>query len=95
MQITLQRVAGRVEILLEDNGPGIAAKNIDRIFERFYTDRPGAESFGQNSGLGLSISRQIVEAHNGTIKVQNAKGPDGKTRGARFVIVLPAIGVNV
>ncbi|MEN0087431.1 MAG: sensor histidine kinase [Pseudomonadota bacterium] len=92
MNIALQRISNRVEIVFEDNGPGIAAKNIDRIFERFYTDRPGAESFGQNSGLGLSISRQIVEAHNGTIKAQNAKGTGGKTRGARFVITLPAIG---
>ncbi|MEO0498293.1 MAG: sensor histidine kinase [Pseudomonadota bacterium] len=92
MSVTLQRIADRVEITFEDNGPGIAAKDIDRIFERFYTDRPGAESFGQNSGLGLSISRQIMEAHNGKIRAQNARGPAGKIRGARFVITLPAIG---
>jgi two-component system sensor histidine kinase ChvG len=91
MDISLQRVANRVEITFEDNGPGISANNIDRIFERFYTDRPGAEAFGQNSGLGLSISRQIVEAHQGTIIAENRKGPGGKVLGARFTIVLPAL----
>lgn len=95
MAIVLQRIADRVEITFEDNGPGIAAKDIDRIFERFYTDRPGAESFGQNSGLGLSISRQIIEAHNGKIRAQNAKASAGKPGGARFVITLPAIGRKV
>lgn len=91
MRIALQRIADRVEITFEDNGPGISAKNIERIFERFYTDRPGAESFGQNSGLGLSISRQIVEAHNGKLTAENRKAPGGRVTGARFRIVLPAL----
>ncbi len=62
-------------VTIEDNGPGIQAEKIERIFERFYTDRPGAESFGQNSGLGLSISRQIVEAHGGEIRAENMADP--------------------
>jgi two-component system sensor histidine kinase ChvG len=60
-----------VRVLVEDNGPGIRAEVIERVFERFYTDRPDGEDFGQNSGLGLSISRQIIEAHGGTLTAEN------------------------
>lgn len=83
-----------IHIVVEDNGPGIRAEKIERIFERFYTDRPGAESFGQNSGLGLSISRQIIEAHNGTLDAENIESPDHPEEwlGARFIIELPAAG---
>ncbi len=89
--ISLTRSGRRIVVSVDDNGPGIRAENIDRIFERFYTDRPGAESFGQNSGLGLSISRQIVEAHGGTLSAENIPGvKPGDIRGARFVISLPA-----
>ena len=84
--------AGKVNMVsVEDNGPGIRAENIDRIFERFYTDRPSGEAFGQNSGLGLSISRQIVEAHGGRLVAENISGsrPDD-LKGARFVASFPA-----
>ncbi len=78
-------------IYVEDNGPGIQAENIDRIFERFYTDRPEAEGFGQNSGLGLSISRQIAEAHGGSLRAENIVDGDGAALlGARFILSLPA-----
>lgn len=86
IDITLARRDGRAEILVEDNGPGIRPDVQERIFERFYTDRPAEEGFGQNSGLGLSISRQIVEAHGGTLAAQNRTGAQ---TGARFVIRLP------
>ncbi|CCV09978.1 Sensor protein chvG [Mesorhizobium sp. STM 4661] len=91
--ISLER-AGKVNIVtIDDNGPGIRADNIDRIFERFYTDRPAGEAFGQNSGLGLSISRQIVEAHGGTLTAENIPGTKpGEIKGARFVVTLPAEG---
>ncbi len=91
--ITLER-AGKFNIVtVDDNGPGIRADNIDRIFERFYTDRPSGEAFGQNSGLGLSISRQIVEAHGGTLRAENIPGAKpGDIRGARFTLTLPAEG---
>lgn len=93
IRIKMFAKAQQVHIIVEDNGPGIRVENIDRIFERFYTDRPGAESFGQNSGLGLSISRQIIEAHNGTLTAENIF--DDKNNeillGARFVIVLPLL----
>ncbi|MES0040752.1 sensor histidine kinase [Mesorhizobium sp. M0091] len=91
--ISLAR-SGKVNIVtVDDNGPGIRADAIDRIFERFYTDRPAGEAFGQNSGLGLSISRQIVEAHGGTLTAENISGTKpGDIKGARFVVTLPAEG---
>lgn len=89
--ITLARAGKYNVITVDDNGPGIRVENIDRIFERFYTDRPAGEAFGQNSGLGLSISRQIVEAHGGTLTAENIPGgKPGEFRGARFVVTLPA-----
>nr|WP_244494853.1 sensor histidine kinase [Bosea sp. Root483D1] len=94
VRVKLSRVAGDVLITIEDDGPGIPPHALERIFERFYTDRPES-GFGQNSGLGLSISRQIVEAHRGTIRAENryaseqSEGED-KRLGARFVVRLPA-----
>ncbi|MEM0900674.1 MAG: sensor histidine kinase [Pseudomonadota bacterium] len=73
-----------VYMTVDDNGPGIRNENIETIFERFYTDRAESEGFGQNSGLGLSISRQIVEAHGGTLVAKNLE--EG---GASFQIRLP------
>ncbi|EKF18994.1 sensor histidine kinase [Nitratireductor pacificus] len=91
--VVLSRAGRRILITVEDNGPGIRVENIDRIFERFYTDRPAGEAFGQNSGLGLSISRQIVEAHGGTLTAENIVGAKpGDIRGARFTVTLPAEG---
>jgi two-component system, OmpR family, sensor histidine kinase ChvG len=77
------------EIWVDDDGPGIPAHAFERIFERFYTDRPN-QSFGQNSGLGLSISRQIVEAHGGVIHATNRVNDRDEILGARFVVFLPA-----
>ncbi|MCQ8277414.1 sensor histidine kinase [Acetobacteraceae bacterium KSS8] len=81
-----------VEIAVSDEGPGIPAAKLDGIFERFYSERPAAENFGTHSGLGLSISRQIVEALRGTIAAENRTGPDGQVAGARFVVRLPRAG---
>jgi len=93
IKLTLSRSGLRILLTVDDNGPGIRADDIERIFERFYTDRPAGEAFGQNSGLGLSISRQIVEAHGGTLTAENIPGTKpGEVRGARFVISLPAEG---
>ncbi|WP_290884823.1 sensor histidine kinase [Hoeflea sp.] len=89
--IRLSRRRGMVQIMIDDNGPGIRAEVIERVFERFYTDRPDGEDFGQNSGLGLSISRQIIEAHGGHLTAENIPGKeDGTSAGARFIIELPA-----
>lgn len=84
------------EVIVDDDGPGIPAHAFERIFERFYTDRPN-QGFGQNSGLGLSISRQIVEAHGGAIRAVNRLPPhaqdddEAEPLGARFVVWLPRI----
>jgi two-component system sensor histidine kinase ChvG len=89
--IHLVRRRGTVQVRVEDNGPGIRAEVIERVFERFYTDRPDGEDFGQNSGLGLSISRQIIEAHGGTLTAENIPGDEADNwQGARFIIELPA-----
>ncbi len=88
--VRLFRTKGRCVVQVDDNGPGIQIENVDRVFERFYTDRPDGESFGQNSGLGLSISRQIAEAHGGTLKAENITDTaTGGTLGARFTLSLP------
>ena len=82
-----------VVIEVEDDGPGIRPDQLERVFERFYTDRAdaGADAFGQNSGLGLSISKQIVEAHRGRIWAENIEGlTETAPVGARFVVELPA-----
>jgi len=68
------RKKSQIEIRIEDQGPGVSAENLEKIFNRFYTDRP--ESFGQNSGLGLNISQQIVNAHKGTIWAENRTSPE-------------------
>ncbi|WP_442966746.1 stimulus-sensing domain-containing protein [Rhizobium sp. C1] len=89
--VKLTRNRHQCVVIVEDNGPGIQAEDIERIFERFYTDRPEGEDFGQNSGLGLSISRQIAEAHQGTLRAENLPSYDGeKPAGARFILTLPA-----
>ncbi len=88
--VKLTRSRGFCRIYVEDNGPGIRAEDIERVFERFYTDRPDGEDFGQNSGLGLSISRQIAEAHRGTLRAENMVSADGTITGARFILSLPA-----
>jgi two-component system sensor histidine kinase ChvG len=90
-RITLRarEAGGMVEISVEDDGPGIPEGNIEHIFDRFYSERPQGEKFGQHSGLGLSISRQIVEALRGRISGENRRDASGKVVGARFVIRLP------
>ncbi|RMD86746.1 MAG: HAMP domain-containing protein [Alphaproteobacteria bacterium] len=91
--VTLSRKGDHIELVVEDEGPGLPA-DADRIFERFYSERPDQEAFGTHSGLGLSISKQIVEAHRGTIRAENRVEPDaatGESRvlGARFIVTLP------
>ena len=87
IDIHLCRRGNMAVITVSDNGPGIPPENTERIFERFYTDRPEGEAFGQNSGLGLSITRQIVEAHGGSIRAGNVM--DGSESGAVFTVVIP------
>jgi len=86
--VSLQRAAGWVTASVSDDGPGIPPENIETIFERFYTSRPKGAAFGGNSGLGLSIARQIAEAHGGVLRAQN-RLVDGKVAGAVFLLSLP------
>jgi two-component system sensor histidine kinase ChvG len=95
VRVVCRRTKSHVEIAVDDDGPGVRPEAMEKVFERFYTDRPH-QGFGQNSGLGLSISKQIVEAHGGTIAVENRIGPpasDGSptVAGARFIVRLPAL----
>jgi two-component system sensor histidine kinase ChvG len=94
VRLICRRVRSEIEIVVDDDGPGIRDDALERIFERFYTDRPH-QGFGQNSGLGLSISKQIIEAHGGRIWAENRAGPadaegEPTVAGARFVVRLPA-----
>jgi two-component system sensor histidine kinase ChvG len=95
VRVTTRRIRDKVEIIVDDDGPGIRPDAMQKIFERFYTDRPH-QGFGNNSGLGLSISKQIIEAHGGRIWAENRHGVpthDGAEPmilGARFVVQLPA-----
>jgi two-component system sensor histidine kinase ChvG len=97
--VRLRRTRKDVEFRVEDEGPGIRAENLDRIFDRFYTDRPEGY-FGKNSGLGLSISKQIVEAHRGRIWAENRYGPPSGPSGERpvigavFIVRIPALAID-
>jgi two-component system sensor histidine kinase ChvG len=78
-----------VEIGVMDEGPGIPKAKLEHVFDRFYSERPADEQFGQHSGLGLSISRQIVEALKGRVAAENRLDERGRVIGARFVVRLP------
>ena len=90
VRVILKRYRSFVEIHVVDDGPGIPEHALTRIFERFYTDRPDDQGFGQNSVLGLSISKQIVEAHGGKLWAENRMDSEKRVLGARFVVRLPA-----
>jgi two-component system sensor histidine kinase ChvG len=98
VRVTCARSGATIKVTVDDDGPGIQPDAIEKIFERFYTDRP-QQNFGQNSGLGLSISKQIVEAHGGRLTAENrvaaagagGGGGDARVLGARFSVYLPAI----
>ena len=90
--VTLSRLTSSrgptVRVTVEDEGPGIPEDKLEKIFQRFYTDR------GNNSGLGLSIVRQITETHRGAVWAEN-RMTDGKISGARFVVDLPAAALDI
>ncbi|MGH6947159.1 MAG: stimulus-sensing domain-containing protein, partial [Kiloniellales bacterium] len=94
IELAARREGPSVVITVSDQGPGIPEGKENAIFERFYSERPKDEKFGTHSGLGLSISRQIVEAHGGTLHAENLRKPDGRVAGARFVIRLPYGGAS-
>ena len=85
-KITISLTADNTQlcIALSDQGPGVPDAKLEAIFDRFYTERPEGEAFGNHSGLGLSISRQIAEAHNGSLTAKNLT-----PTGASFILTLP------
>jgi two-component system sensor histidine kinase ChvG len=89
INVSARTMGDQVEALVEDEGPGLPEGKLEAIFERFYSERPAGEKFGAHSGLGLSISKQIVEAHSGTIRAENRRDSAGRVRGARFIVSLP------
>jgi two-component system, OmpR family, sensor histidine kinase ChvG len=98
IQVRMRRAGNVIEVRVEDSGPGILPDNLERVFERFYTDRP-EQSFGNNSGLGLAISRQIVDAHKGRIWAENRLGRatangERAVLGARFVVQVTALDLT-
>ena len=90
VRIALVREDGFFRVTVDDDGPGIPEESLESVFQRFYTERPPTEDFGTHSGLGLSISRQIVEAHGGSITAANRHRGDGGIAGARLTVRLPA-----
>ena len=78
-----------LRVQVADEGPGIPDANLETIFKRFYTERPAGADFGNNSGLGLAICRQIVESHGGRIWAENQESREGERRGAVFTVLLP------
>jgi len=95
ISLSLTRAGNTLRIACDDEGPGFPSQQMDRVFERFYTRRPDGEAFGKHSGLGLSISRQIIEAHHGKISAMNRSAEDGTAHGARVTIELPALTTPV
>jgi two-component system sensor histidine kinase ChvG len=91
IRLSARRTDGAILITVEDDGPGIPEGKLEAIFDRFYTERPAGEKFGTHSGLGLSISKQIIDAHRGTIRAENRRGAGGAVVGARFIVRLPAV----
>lgn len=89
IRLAARQYGDMIETVVEDEGPGLPEGKLEAIFDRFYSERPSDEKFGTHSGLGLSISKQIVEAHRGTIRAENIPGPAGRPAGARFIVRLP------
>ena len=88
--ITLTHQSASVLVTIEDEGPGIPEDKRKSIFDRFYSQRPEDEDYGRHSGLGLSICKQIIDAHGGEISAENIKNKKEKISGARFRVVFKA-----
>lgn len=91
--VSAQKIDNVARIIVDDDGPGIPSGNLETIFNRFYTERPSEFDFGKNSGLGLSIARQIAQGAGGRIWAENRPGTGGKIGGTRLVVDLPIISL--
>jgi two-component system, OmpR family, sensor histidine kinase ChvG len=87
--VKLQRLNNMIEIVVEDEGVGIPQDKLDNIFDRFYSERPKGEAFGKHSGLGLSICKQVIDAHGGEIYAENRYDKSKNIIGAHFVVLIP------
>lgn len=94
VEVSAQIAGTRVIAEVADQGPGIPEPDVERIFERFYTERPAEHGFGKNSGLGLAIARQIIASHGGRIWAENKRNAEGRRVGARFIVELPLARVD-
>lgn len=94
VEVSAQIAGARVIAEVADQGPGIPEPDVERIFERFYTERPAEHGFGKNSGLGLAIARQIIASHGGRIWAENKRNAEGRRIGARFIVELPLARVD-
>lgn len=90
IRLAAQRQGGDVVVSIADEGPGIPEGKLEAVFQRFYTERPAGEKFGTHSGLGLSISKQVVDAHGGSIRADNRRDEGERICGACFTVRLPA-----
>lgn len=92
VRVWMRKRDNRILVVVEDTGPGIPEQALEKVFTRFYSERPSSD-FGKHSGLGLAISKQIVQAHGGVIWAENIRpthaDPTSEPRGARFVVGLP------
>ena len=88
--IYLSHQDGNVQILVDDQGPGVPHDNLEKIFEPFVTQSPEGDKLGHHSGLGLSIAKKIVRRHNGTIWAENKYTVQGDISGSRFGVRIPA-----
>lgn len=89
VRVVLERDKNWVIVKIIDQGSGIPEDKLESIFDRFYSERPGHENYGDHSGLGLAIARQIITAHDGDIRAENIS-LDAKIKGARFIVRLPS-----
>ena len=88
IKISVEVRSAQVIVSIEDDGAGVPEKQLSKIFERFYSERPEHEEYGRHSGLGLSICKQIITAHNGVIYAENKIDSSGSITGAKFVVIL-------
>ena len=91
INIRIEKNLENVTITVEDNGPGFSKGSLKKVFDRFYTDRPKNEKFGNHSGLGLSISKQIVEAHDGSIEALNRLNQKNECLGGNVKVTFPEV----
>ena len=91
INIRIEKNVMNATIIVEDNGPGFSKGSLKKVFDRFYTDRPKNENNGNHSGLGLSISKQIVEAHGGSIEALNRLNQKNECLGGSVKVTFPEI----